>query len=177
MTSTSPVKYTLIARLLHWLVALGIVAAFGIALYEDDLKFSLLKIKLINYHKWIGLTVLILAAVRLVWRLTHAAPKPPAHMKPWEKTVASVTHGLLYLLMFCVPIGGWLYSSAKGFPIVLFGVIPFPSLIDKNEAIAHTIKQWHGLGAWLVIILASLHALAALKHRFIDRDDVLQRML
>ena len=177
MASATPVKYTLVARTLHWLIALGIIGAFAIALYEDDLKFSLLKIKLINYHKWVGLTVLLLAIVRVIWRLTHPAPKAPTHMTPWEKGVAHLTHGLLYLLMFCVPLGGWLYSSAKGFPIVLFGVIPFPALIDKNEAIAHTIKEWHGFGAWTVIILASLHALAALKHHFIDRDDVLKRML
>lgn len=170
-------KYTLPARLLHWLVALGIIAAFALALSFDDMPLSPGKLKLINYHKWIGITVLALAALRLLWRLGHRPPALPAHMAAWEKLAAHAGHALLYLLMFGVPLGGWLYSSAKGYPVVWLGLLPLPNLMDKNEALAGTLKTLHMLGGWSVIALAVLHAAAALKHHFIDRDDVLRRMI
>ncbi|QDQ26284.1 cytochrome b [Chitinimonas arctica] len=172
-----PNKYTLPARLLHWLIALGIITAFTLALNFDGMPLSLAKLKLINYHKWVGISVLGLVAIRLLWRLTHRPPAMPGHMAAWEKTVAHVTHGVLYLLMFGVPLGGWLYSSAKGFPVVWLGLVQLPQLLEKDEALATTLKEMHGLAAWILIGLAVLHAAAALKHRFIDRDDVLQRML
>lgn len=173
----STIRYTLIARLLHWLTALGIVAAFGLALVFGDMKLSPAKIALINYHKWIGVTVLGLVALRLLWRLTHPAPALPAAMAFWEKRLAHWTHGILYGLMFAVPLGGWLYSSAKGYPLVWLGVLPLPPLMGKDLLLADLIKDWHAAGGWVLIGLALLHAAAALKHHFIARDDVLRRML
>ncbi|WP_269531149.1 cytochrome b [Chitinimonas sp. BJYL2] len=170
-------KYTLIARALHWLVALGIIAAFALAMSFDDMPLSMAKLKLINYHKWIGITVLALVALRLIWRLTHRPPALPDHMATWEKLVAHVTHGALYVLMFGVPLGGWLYSSAKGYPVVWFGLVQLPDLVAKNEALADSIKEAHRIGGWLIILLAAAHAAAALKHHFINRDDVLKRMI
>ncbi|HEY9101044.1 cytochrome b [Chitinimonas sp.] len=170
-------KYTLPARLLHWLVALGIFAAFGLALVVDDMPLSLTKLKLINYHKWIGITVLGLVALRLLWRLGHKPPPTNAQMAGWEKTVAAITQGLLYLLMFGVPLGGWLYSSAKGYPVVWLGLVPLPNLMEKNEELAATLKEVHGAGGWAIIVLSVLHAAAAFKHHFIQRDDTLKRML
>jgi cytochrome b561 len=102
----------------------------------------------------------------------------PDTMKPAEKLVGHIVHGLLYLLMFGVPLGGWLYSSAKGYPVVFLGVLPLPNLIDKTTPeLAHQIKDLHELGGWTVVVLALLHAAAALKHHFISKDDVLKRML
>lgn len=173
---TAP-RYTLTARVLHWLIALGIIAAFSLALYVDDMKLSPAKIALINYHKWIGITVLGLVAVRLLWRLTHPAPKPPAQMQRWEIGVAHATHALLYVLMFAVPLGGWLFSSAKGYPVVWLGLVRLPDLVSKNPQLAETFINLHSLGGWSIVILAALHAAAALKHHFISRDDVLRRML
>ncbi|WP_374352161.1 cytochrome b [Chitinimonas sp.] len=171
-------RYSLPARALHWLVALGIIAAFALALSFDDMPLGPGKIKLINYHKWIGITVLALAALRLLWRLFKRPPAMPAQMAPWEKLVAHITHGLLYLLMFGVPLGGWLYSSAKGYPVVWLGLVQLPNLIDKTSVdAAHQLKELHELGGWSVILLAGLHAVAALKHHFINKDDVLKRML
>ncbi|MBL8509996.1 MAG: cytochrome b [Chitinimonas sp.] len=172
------IKYTLPARLLHWLVALGIIAAFALGLTTDSMEgFSLQKLKLINYHKWLGITVLGLVAIRLLWRLSHRPPELPAQMQPWEKQVAHYTHMLLYVLMFAVPLGGWLYSSAKGFPVVWLGMVELPNLMDKNEELAGTIKFMHKIGAWTLVLLAVAHAAAALKHHFIQKDDVLKRML
>lgn len=170
-------RYTLTARILHWLTALGIIAAFSLALYVDDMKLSPAKIALINYHKWIGISVLGLVALRLIWRLTHPAPKPPVSMQKWEIGVAHATHALLYVLMFAVPLGGWMYSSAKGYPVVWLGLVHLPDLVGKNPELAEKLIDLHGAGGWTILILASLHALAALKHHFISRDDVLRRML
>lgn len=171
------IRYTLPARLLHWLTAIGIIAAFGLALSFDDMKLSPAKITLINYHKWIGITVLGLVAVRLLWRLTHPAPRLPASMPKWETTIAHATHTILYCLMFAVPLGGWLYSSAKGYPVVWLGLVRLPDLIGKNPALAELLKDLHGTGGWAMILLALLHAAAALKHHFISRDDILKRMI
>jgi cytochrome b561 len=82
----------------------------------------------------------------------------------------------MYLLFFVTPLLGWAYSSAKGFPIVLFGVLPLPDLVGKDEALAHTLKEGHELAAWALVVLALLHVAAALKHQFIDRDGLMDRM-
>jgi cytochrome b561 len=176
MSSTQ--KYTLPARILHWLLAIGIVTAFTIAISLDDIPRGPEKLRYINYHKWVGITVLGLAALRLLWRLGHRPPAMLAQMQAWEKKVATVTHGLLYLLMFAVPLGGWLFSSAKGYPVVYLGLVQLPDLIGKtSKDVAEQIQQVHELGGWTVIILAGLHMLAGLKHHFLNKDDVLKRML
>lgn len=172
------VKYTLPARALHWLTALAIIAAFALGITTDNMEgFSMQKLKLINYHKWIGIAVLLLVALRLLWRLSHRPPALPANMASWEKQVAHLTHIVLYVLMFAVPLGGWLYSSAKGYPVVWLGLVQLPDLMAKNEDVAGLIKFGHKIGAWTLIGLALTHAAAALKHHFIQRDDVLKRML
>ncbi|MDK2123210.1 cytochrome b [Parachitinimonas caeni] len=173
----TPVRYTLTARILHWLMVLLILGAFALALSFDDMPLSPRKLQYINYHKWLGITVLWLVAVRLLWRLKHPAPELPAHMPKHEKMLAHLGHIGLYVLMFGVPIGGWLMSSAKGFPVVYLGLIPLPDLIGKNEELGKLLKEGHELFAWGLLLLAAGHAAAALKHHFIDKDDVLRRML
>lgn len=170
-------KYNLPARVLHWLTALGIAGAFGLALSFDEFPLGPTKIALINYHKWIGITVLALVAIRLVWRHIKRPPAPLASLTVIENRVSLLIHGALYLLMFAVPLGGWLYSNAKGYPVVWLGLVPLPNLLDKNPALADTLKDLHELGGWSIVILAGLHATAALKHHFISKDDVLKRML
>ena len=169
-------KYTLPARILHWLTALAILTAFFIALSIDGKPLHT-KFLLINYHKWAGITVLGLVILRVLWRLTHRPPELPDHMASWEKRIAHGGHGLLYILMIAVPIGGWLYSSALGFPIVWFSVVHLPNLVAKDKALADMIGPVHETAAWTLIIVALLHAAAAIKHHFVDRDNVLKRML
>lgn len=170
-------RYTRTAVALHWLTALLILAAFGVGYYMVDLRLSPLKLKIYSWHKWIGVTVWLLTAARLAWRAGHPAPPLPDTMKAWEKSVAGATHILLYLLMFAVPLSGWLMSSAAGFQVVYFGVLPLPDLIGKDKEFAEFLKLVHftltsGLG-----LLIFGHIAAALKHRFIERDDVLARMV
>ncbi len=177
----SPTRYTPLAKLLHWLLAAGIVGVFCVGLYMEGLPFSMQKLKLINWHKWAGMTILILSVLRLVWRLTHRAPPLPdkvlAHMPPWQRVAHHGAHVLMYVLFLSVPLIGWAYSSAAGFPIVLFGVLPLPDLLAVDKELAESIKPWHAYSAYALATLVVLHIGAVVKHQLIDRDGLLTRML
>ncbi|GAP36492.1 cytochrome b [Piscinibacter sakaiensis] len=168
-------RYTAPAIALHWLLAIGIAGAFVLGLYMADLPLSPQKLKLYNWHKWAGMTILALSLLRLLWRLTHRPPADVA-MPAWQKGLAHGTHGLLYLLFFAVPLVGWAYSSAAGFPIVWFGVLPLPDWVPVDKALAEQIKPWHERLAWLMALLVLLHVAGALKHHVVDRDGLLGRM-
>lgn len=174
-------RYTTTAIVLHWLLALVIFGLFGVGLYMADLPFSPLRLKLYNYHKWAGICFLALTVLRMLWRFTHQPPALPVSMiqamPAWQTRAYHATHYLMYALFFFVPLIGWAYSSADGFPIVLFGVIPLPDLLAVDKAFAKLIKPLHELSAFLLVGLALLHIGAALKHQFIDRDNLISRML
>ncbi|HET6265052.1 MAG TPA: cytochrome b [Usitatibacter sp.] len=170
--------YTRTAIALHWIVAALILfnLAFGLYIVEV-LPLSPQKLKLFSYHKWIGVTVFLLAAARVLWRVFHPAPALPAAMKPWEIRAAHASHALLYVLFFAAPLSGWLFSSAAGFQTVYLGVLPIPDLLGKNRELADVLKVMHHWINYALAALVVLHAAAALKHHLIDRDDVLVRML
>ena len=180
MPPISPVPSTCyggVAIGLHWLVALAIVSSFSVGLYMADLPLSPMKLKLYSWHKWAGVTIFLFVLVRLGWRLLHRPPELPAAMPAWQRRVAEATHVLLYLLMIVVPITGWLMSSAKGFQTVYFGVLPLPDLLVKDADLGDLLQQVHKLLNFSMAALVVAHLGAALKHHFIDRDDVLARML
>jgi cytochrome b561 len=170
-------RYTATAVSLHWLMAIGLVGMFAFGLYVADLPLSPNKLKFLSWHKWAGVTLFTLALVRLAWRIAHRPPALPAHMGRGEQFVAHAGHGLLYLLMFAIPLSGWLMSSALGFQTVYFGVLPLPDLLQKNKELGDLLRTVHwGLNMLLAATVVG-HAAAALKHHFIDKDDVLTRML
>ncbi|MFG6467428.1 cytochrome b [Roseateles sp. BYS87W] len=175
MSMNRPDRYTPVAIVLHWLLALAIVGAFGVGLYMTELPFSPTRVKLYNWHKWAGVTILALSALRLLWRLTH---RPPADlpMPAWQARVAHGVHVLLYLVFFAVPLTGWAMSSAKGYPIVWFGVLPLPDFVPKHEGLAEVMEEAHELLAWGLALLVLAHVAGALKHHFVDRDGLLARM-
>ncbi len=168
-------RYGLVAIAFHWVLALAIVGAFCMGVYMADLPFSPQRLKYYNWHKWAGVTILALSALRLLWRLTHRPP-PDLPMPGWQRVAAHATHWGLYALFFAVPLVGWAYSSAAGFPIVWFGVLPLPDFVSPDKALAEAIKPWHGRLAWALAVLVVLHVAAALKHHFIDRDGLIGRM-
>ena len=170
-------RYSLTAVRLHWLMALMIVGLFGVGLYMTGLKLSPQKLQLYSWHKWAGVTVFVLAIARLAWRIGHRPPPDPAGMPRWQVVAAHGVHHLLYLLMFAIPLSGWLMSSAKGFQTVWFGVLPLPDLLDKDKALGDLLQTVHMLLNYSLAALVAAHAGAALKHHFLDRDDVLVRML
>jgi cytochrome b561 len=173
-TATAP-RYTTTAIALHWVLALAIIGSFGFGVYMADLPFSPQRVKLYNYHKWAGVCILTLSALRLLWRLTH---RPPADlpMPAWQQRAAHATHGLLYALFFAVPLVGWAYSSAAGFPVVVFGVLPLPDFVPVDKALAAAIKPFHKYLAFAMAALVLAHVGGALKHHFLDRDGLLARM-
>jgi cytochrome b561 len=174
-------RYSTVAIVLHWLLALVILCIFGVGLYMSDLPISPLKLKLYNYHKWAGICFLALTAFRIVWRLTHRPPALPASielaMPNWQSQAYHATHYAMYALFFAVPLLGWAYSSAAGFPVVLFGVLPLPDFMAVDKEFAKVIKEVHAIAAFSLIALAALHIAAAIKHHFFDKDGLINRML
>lgn len=171
-------RYGRVAMVLHWLLALLIVSAFGVGLTMVALPFSPAQLRLFSWHKWVGIAVLALSGLRLLWRLTHPVPLPRDPAVPrWERGLYRLTQGLLYLLFFAVPLSGWAYSSAAGFPVVWLGLWPLPDWVPVDPALAEaSFKPLHHLLAWALGAAVLLHVVAVLKHQFIDHRPVLWRM-
>ncbi len=170
-------RYTRTAITLHWAVALLIFAAFPLGVYMHELPLSPDKLRLYSYHKWIGVSVFLLAALRLSWRFTHRPPPLPEAMPRWEKLAADAVHHLLYVLIFAVPLSGWLMSSAKGVQTVWFGVLPLPDLVAKDKELGDLLKEVHEALNFIMLGVVLAHVGAALKHHFIERDGILARMI
>ena len=169
--------YTRTAIALHWILAALIIANLAFGLSIVDLPVSPRKLRYFSWHKWTGVTIFLLSAARLAWRLRHPAPPLPPSMPAWEMRMAHASHALLYALFLAAPLTGWLYSSAAGFQTVYLGLVPIPDLLSRDAALADTLKLLHhacnyGLGA-----VVAVHIAAALKHHFVDHDAVLSRML
>lgn len=181
MSSPSNKRYGLVAIALHWLLAVAIVFLFFFGLYMVDLPFSMEKLKFMNWHKWVGVLILVLSVLRLINRIMRKPPALPASMADkmprWQHIAHHGTHHMMYLLFIVVPLLGWAYSSAAGFPIVLFGQLPLPDFVPVSPELASAIKPWHRIAAFALMGLIVLHILAVVKHQVIDRDGLLKRML
>ena len=176
MTS-SQTRYSATAIAFHWLIFALIASGFALALYMTGLPLSPQKLKYISWHKWIGVTVFILAIARLCWRLAHPAPPLPGTVPRWQRGVANAIHMLLYALIIAIPITGWLMSSASGVPTVYLGLVELPNPLARNKELAEFLKSMHALLNYTLLALVILHVAAALKHQLVDRDEVLSRML
>jgi len=171
-------RYSKTAIVLHWLIALLIVAAFILGLVMTDIPgLTPTKLKYYSWHKWMGVTVLALAAGRLLWRLRQQPPAFPSSMSQNQVKAAEAGHWFLYLLMFAVPVSGYLYTTAAGVPVVYLGLFKLPVLIARNPELKPVLQQVH---YWLNMLLAGavgLHVAAAFKHLLVDRDAIMGRML
>jgi cytochrome b561 len=176
-TVTQQERYTATAKLLHWLIALIILGLLPLGFYMSGLKLSPQKLQLYSWHKWAGVTVFLLVLVRILWRIGHRPPALPTHMKPYEQLAAHLGHFALYALMLAIPLSGWLMSSAKGFQTVWFGILPLPDLLAKDRDLGDTLLLVHQTLNFTLIAVLLGHIGAALKHHFMDRDEVLTRML
>jgi cytochrome b561 len=170
-------RYTGTARALHWLAALLIFCGFGLGLFMTSLEIAPATLRYYAWHKWIGITVFLVAAARLAWRAAHPPPPLPATMPSWQVAASRVTHAVLYALMLAIPISGWIYSSATGISVVYLGLVPLPDLIPKDREVAKTLLIVHKSLNYLLAAVVTMHVAAALKHQFADRDGVLGRML
>jgi len=170
--------YAKSAIAMHWIIALLIFAAFGLGLYMTDIPgFTPTKLKLFSYHKWIGITVLIFAVLRVLWRLTHPAPGPVPGLPKWQHAAAEAAHLGLYLLILAVPLTGYLLSVAAGVKVVYLGLWELPMPFDKSDALKDIFSMAHEWLNWTMAAIVVLHILAALKHHVVDRDGTLRRMV
>lgn len=170
-------RYTGMAIFFHWVIAAIIALSFPVGLIMGDLPVSPNRLKLFAYHKWAGITVLWLVFLRLAWRQFHPAPALPLTIPPWQKQASRIVQVILYGLMIAIPITGWLYSSAAGYSVIYLNLIQLPDFVEKSKGLADLLHEVHEWLNWVLLALVLTHALAALKHHWIDRDDVLKRML
>jgi cytochrome b561 len=165
-----------VARLFHWGMLLLFIGIVVVGYYMTDLPLGAAKLKIYALHKSIGLTLLALAVLRLGWRLGERRPRLPP-MPAWQATAAGAAHALLYGLMLAIPLSGWLYNSAAGFPLQWFRLVNLPALTGADPVLKALAKEAHEVGVALLIAVVALHAAAALKHHFIDKDATLRLML
>ena len=154
-----------------------IIANFGLGLTMVELDLSPQKLRFFSWHKWVGVTIFMLVCLRLLWRLGHAAPPLPASVPAWQAKAAHVSHVLLYVLMFVIPLSGWIYSSAAGKTVVYLGLVTLPNLVQADKALAEALKLVHIYLNFTLAGFVLLHVAAAWKHHLVERDDVLTRML
>lgn len=176
--TTAATVYDVIAIGLHWLLAALIAAAFLIGLSMVDLPFSPQRFRFFNWHKWLGIAVLMLSAVRLLWRAGgHRSPPAPAAMPAWQLAAFHATHVAFYGLFFIVPLLGWAYTSAVGVPVVFLGWLPLPDFVPRDKALGDDVlKPAHAVASYLLAALVIVHVAAALKHQYLERDGLLVRM-
>ena len=176
-TARTPSKWGGVSMFFHWLIALLIIALAVVGLLMVGMENSPTKINVYQLHKSIGITVLALAALRLVWRLAHRAPAPVAGTPRWQHVVASATHAALYAMIFAMPISGWLFNSAANFPLKWFGLIKLPALWPPDRVVKSWALDVHVYGFYVLGVLVLLHASAALWHHSNKKDATLVRML
>lgn len=172
-TYTAP-KYDPFARVLHWLIVLLLTAQYVVAWTMPEIHRGTEPLGLITVHLDLGVTIIAVMIVRAVWRLLRKEPKV-VEATPFTRTVAYLTHGLLYLLLIVQPLMGWANASSRGWQITVFGV-NLPPLAATGSPIGHELGDVHGVLAWVMLGLIGLHVAAALYHHFVLRDGVLRRM-
>jgi len=167
------------AKFLHWSVAALIVTQFVLAELAEVAEHradAIDQLALWANHKSVGMTILLLAIIRVGVRITSAPPKLPNTMPDWQKTASHLSHILLYSFLFALPLTGWLMSSATAYSVSWFNLFAFPDLVTPSEELAGRLQSTHHFLAKALVGIAGLHILAALKHHFVDKDDVLKRM-
>ena len=173
--TNSKARFGVVAISLHWIVAILIIGLLAEGLYMVSLPINLEKLKLYGWHKEFGFLVLFLAIFRIIWRLSNQMPELEL---PWlEKLAARSMHWAFYIFMFAMPITGWLITSSAALPASFFGLFTLPNLVAANEhnrLLFQWVHEWLG---YALIAAIALHTAAALKHHFINKDDVLRRML
>jgi cytochrome b561 len=175
LLKNSNTHYGKIAIILHWIMALLLIGLLILGLYMVELPIGLEKLKMYGWHKEYGILVLMLVFMRFFWRLTNNTPS--LNIPLLEKIAARTVHWLFYLFMFALPITGWLMTSAAGLPVSFFGLFVLPNLVSANQQSLALYQEIHKWLAYGLIATFFLHSAAALKHHFINKDDILKRML
>jgi cytochrome b561 len=173
-------RYGAIAILFHWSMAVLVVGLAALGLYMvtlPDVGFNTKKVTLVLYHKEFGVLALVLLATRLAWRVTHVLPRLVEHLPDWQKIAARFVHLSFYALLFALPITGYFMSSAAGIPVSFFGLFMLPDFVHRDNALFQQYIAIHKWLAYLLILFIFVHAGAALRHHFVNKDDTLRKML
>jgi cytochrome b561 len=173
----TPSRWGHVSQFLHWLIVALIITQVILASIAEDLPIGVKKIAMFGRHKSVGITILGLAVIRLLWRWANPTPLLPTTLKPYERALAGLTHFGLYLILFAMPLTGWMMTSARGFPVSWFGFFQLPDFVPKDQTLYKAMKETHDTLALALYAIVTLHVLAALKHHFFLKDDVLRRML
>jgi cytochrome b561 len=171
------IRYGAINISLHWLMALIIIGMLILGLYMTGVPKSLWKLKLYGWHKEFGILILMLAALRIAWRLSNIVPLLPGPMPQWQKLAARSVHFAFYIFMLAMPLTGWMMSSAAGVPVSFFGLFIMPDLVAPNKELREILAQTHTWLAYGLIAAICAHVGAALQHEFWYKDGILRRML
>ena len=166
-----------VAKFLHWTIALLVIGMLVGGLSMTSMPNSMDKLQVYAIHKSLGITILSLMLIRFAWRGVDPRPRAVAGMAPAVAFLAHAVHRLLYVALIAMPISGWVYNSASGFPLAWFKLFNLPALVAPDPAIKALAHSVHETLAWTIILLLAAHVAGALKHHFIDRDDTLRRML
>lgn len=170
-------RYSPVSLALHWIIAIAVLGQVLLITAHESTEGALSG-QFIMLHKSLGVTILVLTLLRIGWRLAHPAIPLPAHTPPWQKLAARANHVLFYVVLIVIPLSGWLASSAAGRDFAWFGLFDWPLLpVGGGREIAMRFMSLHELVVKALYVLIGLHVLAALKHQFVDRDNVLHRMI
>ncbi|MFT5611911.1 MAG: cytochrome b561/polyisoprenoid-binding protein YceI [Arenicella sp.] len=172
-------QYSQISQLLHWSMAGLIIGQFILAKLAERAELNdavVQQLGLLANHKSIGMTILMLAMMRLLWRLLNPPPALPKSMPVWQLSASAWTHRLMYVLLFFIPVSGWLMSSATAYSVSWFNLFAFPDLVAADKGLAGILREAHEISTKLLFIIVVFHVLAAFKHHYIDKDEILLRM-
>jgi cytochrome b561 len=168
--------YGSLSKFLHWAIVLLILPQYFLVEAAEELPNGLEKLQIMTWHKSLGMLVLMLALVRIAWKIMNkGAPGPIGN--DWQRKAAAAGHGLLYLLILAQPLSGWIVSSTGNYPVTLFGWFQFPALVGENHDLHEVMEEVHEMLFFALLTVAAIHVAAALYHHFVLKDGVLRRML
>ncbi|CAN5272073.1 cytochrome b [soil metagenome] len=177
MLKNTQTNYGSVAKFFHWLIFIVVVWQFIVGFFVEDMEKLLRVSSLFPLHKLIGLATLLIIALRLLWLVYNPKPILPAAGKNWERFLAHATHALLYVSIIVMSLSGWMMSTAAGkAPKLGSYTLPMPG-VSISKTLSTQAGDVHLIAAWVLLAFVSLHILAALKHHFINKDNVLKRML
>jgi cytochrome b561 len=169
-------SYGSLSKFLHWAIVLLILPQYFLVEAAEELPNGLEKLQIMTWHKSLGMLVLMLALVRIAWKIMNkGAPGPIGN--DWQRKAAAAGHGLLYLLILAQPLSGWISSSTGNYPVTLFGWFQFPALVGENPDLHEVMEEVHEVLFFALLTVAVIHVAAALYHHFVLKDGVLRRML
>jgi cytochrome b561 len=173
---SSETRWGSVTQAIHWLMAVAIIGNGILGLIMDEMPRGMTKLNTFAIHKSIGLTVLALLILRVSWRFFERKPRDEP-MPRWQRLAAHATHAVLYLLMLAIPLSGWIYNSAHGYPLQWFKWFNLPALVEKNQALSDIAGETHEILFWVIVVVLVAHVGGALVHHWFERDNTLLRML